>query len=206
MKRIKVLVADDHKIVRMGLVSLIAMQKDLVCVGEAEDGRTAVERTRTLRPDVVVTDLRMPDMDGDEVTAEIAKALPSAKVIILTSFAAPDGIARALANGARGALMKTAEDTQLVDAIRAVAGGGTFVSPDIRRLVESFPPLPDLSQRQVDILRSMTDGLTNRDIAQLLGVSEARVEQLVRELLAKIGAANRTEAVGIALRRQMLKT
>lgn len=205
MKRIKVLVADDHKIVRLGLVALISLQKDFVCVGEAEDGRTAVEQALKLRPDVVVLDLRLPDTDGDAVTAEIRKALPDTKVVLLTSYAAPDGIARALANGATGALMKTAEDTQLVDAIRAVAAGRRFVSPDVRRLVESFPPLPDLSDRQVGILRSMTEGLTNRDIAMQLGVSEARVEQLVRELLAKVGAANRTEAVGIALHRQLLK-
>lgn len=204
--KIKILIADDHAIVRYGLASLIATQTDMSLVAQASNGREAVELALETRPDIVITDLAMPVMDGAEATAEIKKRLPQTKVVILTSYVASDGIAHALSAGAEGAIMKTTDDTDILPAIRRIFAGEKVVSPDIKRQLESDPPIPDLSPRQNDILESLVKGLTNQDIATLLGIRKDSVEKHVKALLSKIGAANRTEAVSIALRKQLLKT
>ena len=205
MNKIKVLVADDHKIVRIGLKALISQQKDLVCVGEADDGNDAVRKAIELKPDVITMDLMMPGMDGETATAELRKRLPSAKVVILTSFSTSDGIQAALDAGASGALMKTTADTTLLTAIRAVAGGQKFVSPAIKRLFASDPPADPLSPRQSDILKGIIDGKSNVDIATDLGISPAVVRDHTSVIFEKLGVTNRTEAVAIALRKQLLK-
>ena len=203
--KIKVLIADDHTIVRIGLTTLLNAESDIEVVGEARNGEMAVKETLRLTPDIVVMDLMMPKKDGAEATAELHERLPSAKVIILTTFGASDGIAHALESGAAGALMKTADDAAIVSTIRAVAGGRTVISADIKRLLANDPPVPTLTPRQLDVLSSMTRGLTNRDIANQLGICIDRVNDQVAAILTKIGAANRTEAVAIALRKQLLK-
>ena len=203
--KIKVLIADDHTIVRIGLTTLLNAESDIEVVGEARNGEMAVKETLRLTPDIVVMDLMMPKKDGAEATAELHERLPSAKVIILTTFGASDGIAHALESGAAGALMKTADDADIVSTIRAVAGGRTVISADIKRLLANDPPVPTLTPRQLEILSSMTRGLTNRDIANQLGICIDRVNDQVAAILTKIGAANRTEAVAIALRKQLLK-
>ena len=205
MSKIKVLIADDHTIVRIGLTALLNAESDIEVVGEAKNGEMAVKEALRLAPDVVVMDLMMPKKDGAEATAELHERLPSAKVIILTTFGASDGIAHALESGAAGALMKTADDAAIVSTIRAVAGGRTVISTDIKRLLANDPPVPILTPRQLEVLRSMTRGLTNRDIANQLGICIDRVNDQVAAILTKIGAANRTEAVAIALRKHLLK-
>lgn len=205
MNKIKVLVADDHKIVRIGLKALISQQKDLVCVGEADDGNDAVRKALELKPDVITMDLMMPGKDGETATAELRERLPSAKVVILTSFSTSDGIQAALDAGASGALMKTTADTTLLTAIRAVAEGKTFISPEVRKLMANDPPIPRLSDRQKDVLQSLTQGLTNKEIAQRFGLCKGRVEELVNAIFLKLGASNRAEAVAVALRKQLLK-
>lgn len=205
MNKIKVLVADDHKIVRIGLKALISQQKDLVCVGEADDGNDAVRKALKLKPDVITMDLMMPGKDGETATAELRERLPSAKVVILTSFSTSDGIQAALDAGASGALMKTTADTTLLTAIRAVAEGKTFISPEVRKLMTNDPPIPRLSDRQKDVLQSLTQGLTNKEIAQRFGLCKGRVEELVNTIFLKLGASNRAEAVAVALRKQLLK-
>ena len=205
MNKIKVLVADDHKIVRIGLKALISQQKDLVCVGEADDGNDAVRKALKLKPDVITMDLMMPGKDGETATAELRERLPSAKVVILTSFSTSDGIQAALDAGASGALMKTTADTTLLTAIRAVAEGKTFISPEVRKLMANDPPIPRLSDRQKDVLQSLTQGLTNKEIAQRFGLCKGRVEELVNTIFLKLGASNRAEAVAVALRKQLLK-
>ena len=205
MNKIKVLVADDHKIVRIGLKALISQQKDLVCVGEADDGNDAVRKALELKPDVITMDLMMPGMDGETATAELRKRLPSARVVILTSFSTSDGIQAALDAGASGALMKTTADTTLLTAIRAVAEGKTFISPEVSKLMANDPPIPRLSDRQKDVLQSLTQGLTNKEIAQRFGLCKGRVEELVNAIFLKLGASNRAEAVAVALRKQLLK-
>ena len=205
MSKIKVLIADDHTIVRIGLVTLLNAEKDIEVVSEAKNGEMAVKEALRLSPDVIIMDLMMPKKDGAEATAELREKLPSAKIIILTTFGASDGIAHALESGAAGALVKTADDDALVATIRAVAGGETVISSEIRRLLAENPPIPKLTPRQIEVLQSMTRGLTNRDIAKQLGIRQDRVDEHVAAILTKIGAANRTEAVAIALRKHLLK-
>ena len=205
MSKIKVLLADDHTIVRIGLAALLGAEKDIEVVGEAKNGDMAVKEALRLSPDVVIMDMMMPKKDGATATAELHEKLPSAKVIILTTFGASDGIAHALESGAAGALMKTADDAMLVSTIRAVASGKTVISADIKRLLENDPPVPKLTPRQIEVLQSMTRGLTNRDIAKQLGIRQDRVDEHVAAILTKIGAANRTEAVAIAMRKHLLK-
>ena len=202
---IRILIADDHKIVRIGLSSLCATAKDMSVVGEAEDGDAAVTAALKLRPDVVVMDLMMPGTDGVEATREILEKLPDVRILILTSYTTSDIIAQALANGAAGALLKTADDEIFLNAIRTIAAGERFIQPEVENMLEDDPPIPPLTPRQSEVLRSLMRGLSNRDISIQLGMSETRVEQHVNALLTKIGAANRTEAVTIALRKQLLK-
>lgn len=202
---IRVLIADDHTIVRIGLRTLLGAEKDIEVVGDAKNGEMAVKEALRLRPDVVIMDLMMPKMDGAEATAALHEKLPETKVIILTTFGSSDGIAHAIESGAAGALMKTADDAALISTIRSVAGGKTVISPDIKRLLAEDPPIPVLTTRQTEVLQSMMRGLTNRDIAKQLGIRQDGVNEHVAAILAKIGAANRTEAVAIALRKHLLK-
>ena len=205
MNKIKVLIADDHTIVRIGLATLLGVEKDIEVVGEAKNGDMAVKEALRLLPDVVIMDMMMPKKDGAEATAELREKLPSAKVVILTTFGASDGIAQAIESGAAGALMKTADDDVIVSTVREVAAGKTVISADIRRLIDNDPPIQRLTPRQIEVLQSMTRGLTNRDIASQLGICVDRVNDQVATILTKIGAANRTEAVAIAMRKHLLK-
>lgn len=202
---IRVLIADDHTIVRIGLCALLGAEKDIEVVGEAKNGEIAVKESLRLLPNVVIMDLMMPKMDGAAATAILHEKLPETKVIILTTFGSSDGIAHAIESGAAGALMKTADDAVLISTIRSVANGKTVISPEIKHLLEDDPPVPVLTPRQTEVLRSMTRGLTNRDIANQLGIRQDRVNEHVAAILTKIGAANRTEAVAIALRKHLLK-
>ncbi len=203
--KIKVLIADDHTIVRAGLTALLGTEKDIEVVGEAKNGAEAVSNAVALHPDIVIMDLMMPKMDGVEATKELLRKAPSVKTILLTTYGTSDGIAHALRAGARGAVLKNADNSELAQAIRIVAQGGDYISPDIRQQLEADPPVPDLTSRQSEILESMVRGLTDRDIAQQLGLSPESVSEHVGAIRQKIGAANRTEAVAIAMRKYLLK-
>ena len=203
--KIKILIADDHAIVRIGLSALLKTESDLSVVGVAKDGEEAVAEALRLNPDVIVMDLMMPKKNGVEATAEIHERLPGTKIIILTTFAASDGIKHALDAGATGAVMKTAEDAELVSIIRAVAAGDTVISEEIQQLLTEDPPAEDLTPRQLEILESVTRGFTNADIAKQFGIREQSVKEHISTILAKIGAANRSEAVAIAMRKHLLK-
>ena len=203
--KIKVLIVDDHTIVRAGLTALLGTEKDIEVVGEAKNGAEAVSNAVELHPDVVIMDLMMPKMDGVEATKELLRKAPSVKTILLTTYGTSDGIAHALRAGARGAVLKNADNSELAKAIRIVAQGGDYISPDIRQQLAADPPVPDLTPRQSEILESMVKGLTDRDIAELLGLSTESVSEHVGAIRQKIGAANRTEAVAIAMRKYLLK-
>ena len=205
MKNIRVLIADDHAIVRHGLCALLGTERGIEVVGEAKDGNEAVARTKQLAPDVVIMDIVMPRKDGVEATMEIRAAVPSAKIVVLTSFGTSDKISRAIEAGATGALMKTAEDRELLSAIRTVASGGRVISPAVRKLISTDPPAPELTPRQLEILQAMARGLTNKDIAKMFSIRTDGVNEHVLAILAKLGAANRTEAVATAIRKQLIR-
>ena len=203
--KIKILIADDHAIVRIGLSALLKTEPDLSVVGVAKDGEEAVAEALRLKPAVIVMDLMMPKKNGVEATAAIHEKLPDTKIVILTTFAASDGIKHALDAGATGAVMKTAEDAELVSIIRAVASGGKVISDEIQQLLTEDPPAEELTPRQLEILESVTRGFTNADIAKQLGLREQSVKEHISAILLKIGAANRSEAVAITMRKHLLK-
>ena len=203
--KIKVLIADDHAIVRMGLAALLSAKKDIEVVGQSRNGEAAVRDTVRLAPDVVIMDLMMPKKDGITATAEIKARRPETKIIILTTFATSDGITKALEAGATGAILKNAENASLVTMIRKVAAGERVLAPEVEELLQEDPPVEKLTPRQAEVLESLSRGLTNKDIARQLGISDRSVDEHVEALLSKIGASNRTEAVVIALRKHLLK-
>ena len=205
MSKTKLLIADDHTLVRMGLASLLNMQKDMSVVGQAKNGAEAVTETLRLRPDIVIMDLMMPVKDGIAATGEIKAALPDAKIIILTTYTTSDGIMRALDSGAIGAVFKSDANDELLTAIRTVADGKKFISPAIKRQFRSDPPADPLSPRQTDILKGLVEGKSNTEIAKDLGISPTVVRDHTSIIFEKLGVTNRIEAVAAALRKQLLK-
>ena len=205
MKKIRILIADDHKLMRMGLVSLFNVQKDMTVVGEADDGDSAIEQAKSLNPDIVIMDLMMPNTNGADATAAILADNPDVGVVILSSFSNSADMARAIAAGARGAQAKESPTEDLVDAIRTVANGETAISPDIQQFIKDDPLPPPLTEKQLAILQSVTRGLTNPDIAKQFGISPVSVKKHLTVIFAKLGAATRAEAVTIALRKHLLK-
>ena len=204
MNKIKVLVADDHAIVRIGLKSVLDYETDIEVVGEAKNGIEAVQEAERTQPDVIIMDLVMPRKDGVSATREIHDRLPDTKILILTTFGTSDGIAHALEEGASGAMMKTADDEKIVSAIRRIARGETYISPDIRRQLEENPPVPKLSPRQTEVLTMIANGKSNKEIAAQLGIRIDSVEDIANALYAKLGVSNRAEAVDIAHRKHLL--
>ena len=200
----KILIVDDHALIRRGLADLFRYEKDLSVVGEANDGESAVAAAMELKPDVVVMDLVMPVMDGVAATKRIKAVLPDTKILILTTFGTSADVSRALSAGASGAIMKDASMEDQLSAIRTVASGGTVLSPEIAKTVHEDPP-PVLTERQLVILESAARGLTNKDIATMLKISVDAVKQHLAAICAKLGAANRVEAVAIAIRKQLLR-
>jgi NarL family two-component system response regulator LiaR len=204
MNKIKVLVADDHAIVRIGLKSVLDYETDIEVVGEAKNGIEAVQEAERTQPDVIIMDLVMPRKDGVSATREIHARFPDTKILILTTFGTSDGIAHALEEGASGAMMKTADDEKIVSAIRRIARGETYISPDIRRQLEENPPVPKLSPRQTEVLTMIANGKSNKEIAAELGIRIDSVEDIANALYAKLSVSNRAEAVNIAHRRHLL--
>ena len=205
MNKIKILIADDHSLFRMGLSSLIASQPDLESVGEADNGQSAVEQVRKLKPDVVIMDLMMPDLTGAEATKLIHDEFPEVKVVILTTFGTSAEMSQAIANGAVGALMKDTKTIELLKAIRAVAANETVISPRLRQMAKDDVSALKLTDHQREILSGVVRGLRNSDIARELGVSEITVKKALQTIFAKIGASSRTEAAAIATRKHLVK-
>ncbi len=201
----RILLVDDHALLRRGLADLIRYEKDMSVVGEAGDGETAVNAAVSLKPDLVVMDLMMPVVDGVEATRRIKDVLPSTHVLILTTFGTSADVARAISAGATGAIMKDASTDEQLAAIRTVAAGGTVFSPEIQRSMDETPKPPDFTDRQLEVLQSVVDGLGNKEIASKLKISTDAVKQHLNAICTKLGASNRVEAVSIALRRHLLR-
>ena len=203
--KVRVLIADDHSVVRMGLASLLGTAKNVEIAGEAVNGEDAVRKALKLRPDIVVMDIVMPKKDGVVATEEILAAAPETKVLILTTFGTSDDISRALQAGATGAIMKSATNHELLAAVQSVAQGKRFISAEVEGILANDPPIPELSQRQSEILESIARGLTNKEIATQLDISLESVKSHVKVILEKLEASSRTEAAAIAQRKNLLK-
>ena len=205
MDKIRLLIADDHAVVRTGLATLLDSTGGIDVVGEAENGEIAVAKALKLKPDVVVMDILMPVKNGIVATREIKTALPKTKVLILTTSTVPAEISQALDAGACGAISKSANNDALVEAIKAIARGQRIISPEIADLLDDNSDSYDLTDRQLEIMRLVAKGLPNTDIASLTGVSPNTVKKHLEAIFKKLGAFNRSEAVAIALRENLLK-
>ena len=201
----RILLVDDHALLRRGLADLISYEKDMTVIGEAGDGEAAFHAAMDLKPDLVVMDLMMPVVDGVEATRRIKEALPDTRILVLTTFGTSADVARAVEAGASGAIMKDASTDEQLSAIREVAAGDRVIAPEIKRYMDSNPTPPAFTQRQLQILEFVTQGLGNKEIANHLDISTDAVKQHLAAIFTKIGAANRSEAVSIALRKHLLK-
>jgi DNA-binding NarL/FixJ family response regulator len=214
---VRVLLVDDQALLRMGFGLVLGAEDDLEVVGEAADGRTALAQVAALRPDVVLMDVRMPGMNGIEATERIVAEHPGTRVLVLTTFDLDEYAFAALRAGAAGFLLKDARPAELVAAIRAVASGDAVVSPRVtRRMLDLFsdrlpragasddsppgpdPRLADLTPRELEVLRTVAEGLSNAEIAERLVLSEATVKTHVGRILAKLGVRDRVQAVVLA--------
>jgi DNA-binding NarL/FixJ family response regulator len=198
---IRLLVVDDHPVVRAGMVAVLGEERDFEVVGEAGNGAEALALVPRLRPDVVLMDLRMPVMDGAEATARMTAAPDPPQVLVLTTYDTDADIVRAVEAGARGYLLKDAPTGVLADAIRKAARGQTVLAPPVAaRLADRLraPARPDLTRRELDVLRLVARGLSNADIGKELFIGEATVKTHLIRAFAKLGVTDRTAAVTAA--------
>ena len=201
---IRVLCVDDHPLVRKGIASILANEADMELVAEAGNGREAVEMFHELRPDLVLMDLRMPQMDGIEATRTIRAEDPEARIIALTSYDGDQDIYRALEAGVRGYILKEMVHTEVVRAIRTVVAGKRLMPPEVaERLSEYFPQVA-LTPREVEVLSCVARGLANKEIAHKLGTANGTIKMHVQNILEKLGASDRTHAVTLAIERGIL--
>ena len=198
---IRVVVADDHPIVRSGIVALLQTADDIEVVGEASTGEEAVELAAALEPDIVLMDLRMPGIDGDEATARILAARPETRVLILTTYESDDSILSAIESGASGYLLKAAPQEEILAGLRAVARGDVALAPRIAALLVQRvkTPVPSLSPRETEVLALVAAGKSNPTIASTLFVSEATVKTHLLHVFEKLGVSDRTRAVTRAM-------
>lgn len=214
MRKIRVLIVDDHTIVRDGICALLSLIGDIEVVGDAADGREALEKVRQLVPDVVLMDISMPLMDGREATRRICKDFPETRVLVLTQYDDREHIFPLIQAGARGFISKFAASSELASGIRAVYRGDSFMSPSVARVfIENYQrvasgsqadPYEGLTEREREVLRLVAEGYTTREIADLLVVSPKTVEGHKSSLMSKLGLRNRVELVRYAIRKGII--
>jgi two-component system NarL family response regulator len=204
-KPIHLVLADDHAVVLMGLQAVLSLAPDIVVDATADDGAGAIDAYRKFRPDVMLLDLRMPDVDGVAAARSIRREFPEAKILFLTSYDTESEIHQALEAGAAGYLLKQSKGFEIMAAIRAVAAGERWIPEGVARRALEHTEAPALSERQLEVLNLVSKGLSNREIAGLLGFSESGTKQHLRQIFGKLGVTDRAEAVAAAIHRGILK-
>src|SRR6267142_2456313 len=204
-RRIRVLVADDHFVVRMGLLGVVNSEPDMEIVAEAADGNQAVEMFEKVNPDLVLMDLRMPLKDGIADTSEIRSKHADARILMLTTYDGDTEIHRAMQAGAQGYVLKNSTGEKLIPALRAVAGGAKWIPREIATRLASRKLFEELTPRELEVLQQMARGLANKEIGDVLGISEHTVKDHLKNILGKLRVADRTEAVTVALQRGIIE-
>ena len=203
-QEIRILIADDHTVVRDGLTAIIGMQTDMKIIGEAVNGAEACELFLKHSPDIMLLDLRMPKMDGVDVVRIVRETRPDARIIIVTTYAGDEGIFRSLKAGAKGCLLKDSPRHEIIEAVRNVFAGGHHIPGSIASKVSQHALKPHLTLREMEVIARMTRGESNKEIGGGLFVSEGTVKTHVKSILAKLNASSRTEAAAIARRRGLI--
>jgi DNA-binding NarL/FixJ family response regulator len=198
---IRILVAEDHLVARVGVGAIVNMQPDMKVVGEASNGQQALEMYRKIRPDVVLLDMRMPIMSGVEAARAIKAEFPDAKMVALTTFGGDEDIRRALSAGIQAYLTKDVLHDELLKAIRAVYAGQKYLPAAVAAALTAQMPRPDLSAREVQVLELIVRGLANKQIAYSLNIAEHTVKNHVKNILSKLGVQDRTQAATAAIQR-----
>lgn len=204
MPAIRILVVDDHPVLRAGVAAMIGNHADMAVVGEASDGAKALAQFRALRPDVVVMDLQMPGMNGVDATAAIRAEAPSAKILVLTTYAGDVQAVRALRAGATGYLLKNSLRAQMVEAIRSVHDGKRHIDPEVTEQIALHVTDEPLTDREVEVLALVAAGHSNRQVAAALGLAEETVKAHLKNIFSKLDVADRTRAVRVATLRGIL--
>jgi DNA-binding NarL/FixJ family response regulator len=204
-KKIRILAVDDHPILRQGIVGLIADESDMTLVAEAANGREAIQQFRTHHPDITLMDLQMPEMNGLDAMIAIRGEFPEARIIVLTTYTGDVQATRALQAGARAYLLKNSLHKDLLSTIRAVHGGRKTLSPEVSFELAEHAAEETLSPLEVRVLRLIAEGNSNKEIAQLLSVTEDAVKGQVRNILSKLGANDRTHAAMIGVKRGIIE-
>ena len=203
--QIRVFSVDDHPLLHQGLATVIRTQSDMLLVGEASNGRDAVQGFREHNPDVTLMDLRLPDMSGIDAMIAIRSEFPDARIIILTTFAGDAEIQRALEAGARAYVLKSMPPKELVEVIRQVHSGKKRIPPEIAAYLAEHYSDEALTGREIEVLRQIAGGNRNRDIAQKLFITEETVKVHIKHIMEKLGASDRTQAVAIGVRRGIIQ-
>jgi DNA-binding NarL/FixJ family response regulator len=204
-KHIRLMVVDDHPVVRRGIALLLSTEPDLELVAEADNGRQAIQQFRAHRPDVTLMDLQMPEMGGVDALSAIRAEFPDARIIVLTTYAGDVQALRAMQAGARAYTLKTTLDRELLDTIRAVHTGKKFVSPDVSYELAEHVSDDPLTETEISVLQLIAQGKANKEIARALSTSEATVKWQVRTILSKLGVQDRTHAAMIGLKRGIIE-
>lgn len=202
---LRVLIADDHTALRLGLASIVATMGQAVLVGEAEDGEDAVRLCLALRPDVMTLDLRMPKLDGLRVVERVMAEAPQARILVMTMYDHEEDIFGSIRAGAKGYILKSAPRAEIVTALRRVGSGERYLPEYVATTLATRLSAPALTTREQEVLELMRLGISNKEIGRQLGVAEGTVKAHVREVLSKLGAISRTEAVNLAMQRGLLR-